>query len=273
MASNGLSVIPIVPVASCINRQGMLRSYRRCGTRFVARRYKQATLIKQVRYREGGMFRMDSETMIKKIDLSTYKRRGMFEVFKEREFPCLSVTSTVDITPLKGFTVKQRCGFFVSISFLISKSVNLVPELRHRIINGELYEFSRVDPGFTVLLEDETFSFCDSRYFEAFEEYRNYANARIQEVRVRPDQSAGDKNQMFFITSAPWFSFTSVTHPYSKQYGSIPIVTIGKYFKQDDRLLVPVGIQVHHGVVDGIHLGKFYGTLSAMCDNPASWLV
>ncbi|MDD2500147.1 MAG: CatA-like O-acetyltransferase [Geobacter sp.] len=108
---------------------------------------------------------------MKKIDLAAYKRRGMFEAFKDREIPFLATSCMVDITNLKRFIDMQQCGFFVVISYLISKTVNCVPELRQRIINGELYEFDRVDPGFTVLLEDETFSFCDSRYFDVFAEY------------------------------------------------------------------------------------------------------
>lgn len=211
--------------------------------------------------------------MIKKIDLDKYKRRGLFEAFKDRDIPYFSTTSNVDMTNLKGFIDKHEYGFFISISFLISKSVNLIPELRHRIVNGELFEYSRVDPGYTVLLDDETFSFCDSRYFEAFEEYREYASARINKVKECSDHVVEDKNHMFFITNVPWFSFTSIVHPYCKMYGSIPIVAIGKYFEQGDKLLIPVGIQAHHGVVDGIHAGKFYTHLSNMCHNPDEWLV
>jgi chloramphenicol O-acetyltransferase type A len=135
------------------------------------------------------------------------------------------------------------------MSFVISKAVNFVPELRHRIVNGELVEFDPVDPGYTVLLDNETFSFCDSRYFEAFEAYRDYAKARIREVKHHPDRSTGEKHHLFFITSLSWFSFTSIVHPYDKKYGSIPIVTLGKYFKQGDQWRVPIGIQVHHGLV------------------------
>lgn len=210
---------------------------------------------------------------MKKIDLETYKRRGMFEAFKDREIPFLATCCNVTITDLKQFVDQQGCGFFVSLSFLISKAVNLVPELRHRIIDGELYEFSVVHPGYTVLLEDDTFSFCDSRYFDAFGEYREHAAARIRESKERPDRSVGDKNHMYFLTNVPWFSFTSIVHPFTRQYGSIPVVTTGKYFRQGDTLQIPVGIQAHHGVVDGIHVGRFYGLLADMCRSPGDWLV
>lgn len=213
------------------------------------------------------------DSIMKKVDLATYKRRGMFEVFKERDIPFIATTSNVDITHLKRHIEEHKSGFFLSVSYLLSKTINLIPEFRHRIIDGELYEFSKVDPAFTVLMPDDTFSFCDSRHFDTFQEYRAYSSVRIQETRTCPDHSVGDKNHMFFITSVPWFSFTSIAHPYCQQYGTIPVVTIGKFFQQGDKWMMPVGLQVHHGVIDGFHLGRFYGLLEEMCGSPEAYLV
>lgn len=207
-----------------------------------------------------------------KIDLEKYKRRGLFEAFKDRDIPYFSTTCYVDITKLKAFIDKDDYGFFLSISFLISKSVNLIPELRHRIINNELFEFNRVDPGYTVLLDDETFSFCDCRHYEDFREYCKYAIMRINEVKKTPDQSTEEKHHMFFITNLPWFSFTSIVQPYDQKYGTLPIISIGKYFKQMNNLMLPIALQVHHGVVDGIHVGKFYKILEKMCKAPNKYL-
>lgn len=207
-----------------------------------------------------------------KIDLERYKRKNLFEAFKNIDIPYFSSTSNVDITNFKEFIDKNGYSFFVSISFLISKSVNNIPELRHRIINNDLFEFSEVDPGYTVLLDDDTFSFCDSRHFDNFAEYRKHADMVISKVKTNPDLSTEEKDHMFFITNIPWFSFTSIVHPHSEKYSSIPVVSIGKYFNQGDSLLAPVGIQVHHGLVDGIHVGKFYNTLAEMCCHPESWL-
>ena len=209
---------------------------------------------------------------MKKIDLECYKRRALFDAFKDREVPYFSTTVSVEITPFKAWADQHACGFFVPLSYLISIAVNRVPELRQRIIRGKLYEFDIVHPGYTVLLEDETFSFCDARHFDQFGAYLEHANAKIRQARQFPEQGVGEKHHMFFITSLPWFSFTSITHPYSEQYGSIPIVTIGKYFDQGNQLLIPIGIQVHHGVVDGFHVGRFYDRLSSMCQDPAVWL-
>ena len=209
---------------------------------------------------------------MKKIDLEKYPRRALLEAFKNRDVPVFSATGAIDVTHFKTFVDRGRYGFFVSLSFLISKAVNLVPELRHRMIEGELFEFDRVDPGFTVLLHDRTFSFCDSRYLEDFDEYRIYSTERMNEARESPDCSTGDKHHMFFISNLPWFSFTSITHPYDKKYGSIPVVSIGKYREQNENLVIPIGIQVHHGLVDGIHIADFYEHLSVMCRAPTEHL-
>ena len=65
-----------------------------------------------------------------------------------------------------------------------------------------------------------------------------------------------------------WFSFTAVTHPFSREYASIPVIAIGKYREQAGRLRIPIGVQVHHGLVDGIHVGEFYGVLESLCRAP-----
>lgn len=209
---------------------------------------------------------------MRKIDLENYPRRALFEAFKDREIPVFSVTSLVDITNFKDFIDEHRRRFFVPLSFLISRAVNRVPELRHRLIDGELFEFERVDPGFTVLLDDKTFSFCDARHCERFEDYEIHAEDRIRSVRESPDRGTGEKHHMFFITNLPWFSFTAISHPYSKEYASIPVIAIGKYQARDGRLVIPIGVQVHHGLVDGIHVGEFYGHLADLCRAPAECL-
>ena len=160
----------------------------------------------------------------------------------------------------------------MSLSFFIAKAVNRIPALRQRIIQGELVEFSRVDPSFTVLLEDDTFSFCHCPYVEHFTDYREHYTARIQQVKACPDQGQGETQHLFFMTNIPWVSFTSMVHPYDEKYGSIPNVAVGKYFTQGERLMVPIGIQVHHGIVDGIHVGQFYQHLSELCQHPAEGL-
>ncbi len=77
---------------------------------------------------------------------------------------------------------------------------------------------------------------------------------------------------MFFITSIPWFSFTAFTHPYDPVYAFIPIITPGKLIERGETLSMPVAVQVHHGVIDGLHVGRFYAGLSRLSEQASDWL-
>ena len=74
---------------------------------------------------------------------------------------------------------------------------------------------------------------------------------------------------MIFITSVPWLSFTAVTHPFSAQYASIPILTLGKFFTQGAQVVLPLAVQVHHGLADGWHVGRFYDEVQRLVAEPS----
>jgi chloramphenicol O-acetyltransferase type A len=203
-----------------------------------------------------------------KINIDTYDRKSIYNSFKDRSIPFLSTTANVNVTNLIKFIKNYNHSFFITVSYFISKTINSIPQFKHRIVNGELFEFDIINPGYTVLLDDETFSFCDSHYFENFTKYSINAQRMIDKVKTNPDVDNKEKHDMFFITNIPWFSFTSIVHPYDENYKSIPIVSIGKFFKNGDEFIIPIGIQAHHGLVDGIHVGKFYKNISDMFNDP-----
>ncbi len=205
---------------------------------------------------------------MKKINLEHYPRLGMYQAFKDRAMPCFSTTCQLEVTPLLAYCRQHELSFFICISYLISCAVNHIPQFKHRIVNGELVEFETIDPGFTVLQPDDTFSFCDAKFFAEFADYYAHAASLIKQARTQADCSTHEKHQMFFITSIPWFSFTSFVHPYDELYACIPLITLGKYFNQGEQINMPVAIQVHHGLVDGVHVGKFYQQLAQYLQQP-----
>ncbi|MBI5926382.1 MAG: hypothetical protein HY836_12400 [Aquabacterium sp.] len=208
------------------------------------------------------------------VDLQSYARADILKAFNSRLMPQFSTTSEVDVTGIKRAADAAGVSVFIAISHAVSCSVNAVPELRHRVIDGVLYEFDRVDPGYTVAREGDLFSFCDGVHIEDFRRYKADATERMNAVKAAPDLSVGPKHHMFFITSIPWFSFTAFTHPYDPIYGYIPVITLGKFIEREGSKVVtmPVAIQVHHGVVDGLHVGRFYTALSELSASAADWV-
>ena len=208
----------------------------------------------------------------REISLDQYPRADILRACNDRLMPQFSTTCEVDVTGIKRCCALSGESFFIAMSYAVSRAINAVAAMRHRVINGTLFEFERVDPGYTVAREGDLFSFCDSAYDADFIRYRNQAMASMESVKTSPDLSVTEKHHMFFITSIPWFSFTAFTHPYDPIYGYIPVITLGKFTARAESVFMPVAIQVHHGVVDGVHVGRFYAALGTLSEQTDTWM-
>jgi chloramphenicol O-acetyltransferase type A len=61
------------------------------------------------------------------------------------------------------------------------------------------------------------------------------------------------------MTAIPWVSFTSFMQPMHLQPAdSVPRFAWGKFFKDGAFLKLPLSVQGHHALMDGVHVGKFY---------------
>ncbi len=72
---------------------------------------------------------------------------------------------------------------------------------------------------------------------------------------------------MFFVSANPWVSFTSFDLNVANMDNFFaPVFTMGKYYTQGDKVLMPLAIQVHHAVCDGFHVGRMLNELQQYCD-------
>lgn len=66
----------------------------------------------------------------------------------------------------------------------------------------------------------------------------------------------------------PWLSFTGIQHPYKPAYGSIPLISTGRSFLQDDKEMLPIAVQAHHALVDGVPVARLLDQLMRRCRHP-----
>lgn len=100
-------------------------------------------------------------------------------------------------------------------------------------------------------------------YDKSFEEYLRYA-VRTQE-NAKQEKSVEDKqedlNELIFISTLPWFSYTALNNPVPIPADSNPRITWGKYIKEDLKTVIPVTVQCNHALVDGVHISQFLEAL------------
>jgi len=121
-------------------------------------------------------------------------------------------------------------------------------------------EHKIVHPSVTILVDNDLFSFCDIDYIEEFSAFAAGATRMISYVKEHPTlRSNPEQDDRLYMTALPWVSFTSFTHPMQLHPAdSIPRFAWGKFFEEDKSLKMPLSVQGHHAVMDGIHMGRYY---------------
>jgi chloramphenicol O-acetyltransferase type A len=176
----------------------------------------------------------------------------------------------VDVTAFYPFVKRNGYSLTVSMVYVISRASNAIPEFRHRIRGDQVVEHEIVNPSFTILTDKDLFSFCDIEYAGNFSEFAGRAAKSISHVKAHPDlENNAGKDDVLYMSPIPWVSFTSFNHPMQfHPTDSIPRFAWGKYFKENDTLKMPLSVQGHHAVMDGIHMGRFYEKLEDDLHHP-----
>ena len=204
------------------------------------------------------------------IDMHSWPRRQHYEIFRGFNHPHFGMCANVDLTPLYRLVKRGGHSITVAIMYVISRAANGIPEFRYRIRPEGVVEHEVVHPSGTILVDDDLFSFCTIEYAEDFPTFAARAAETIARVKEEPTLSdeAGQDN-LLFMSAIPWVSFTSFTHPMQLHPAdSVPRFAWGRFFEDGDLLKMPLQVQGHHALMDGIHLGKFYAQVQGYLHHP-----
>ncbi|MCK8519985.1 chloramphenicol acetyltransferase [Aquimarina sp. D1M17] len=195
------------------------------------------------------------------IDLENWNRKEHFEFFGGFDEPFFGITTTVDFS--KGYQKIQDLGYPYFL-FYLHKSLlaaNTIEPFRYRIENDQVYLYDKIHASPTIGREDHTFGFSFIEFDEDFTSFVDKGQQEINEVKsstgLRNNDNAKRIDTVHY-SSIPWYSFTGLTHARHFQYkDSIPKISFGKYTKEGKALQLPIAIYVHHGLMDGYHIGAY----------------
>ncbi|QCA18567.1 type A chloramphenicol O-acetyltransferase [Citrobacter freundii] len=205
------------------------------------------------------------------VDLSCWARKEHFEVFQTFAQSTFNQTVLLDITVLLKHIKEVGWKFYPTIIFLLSKVVNRHTEFRMAIKDNELVIWNEVHPSYTIFHnETETFSSLWSHYDGNIHHFQHvYAEDMARYSNNLSYWPKGESlENIFFVSAIPWVSFTSFNiNVANMQNFFSPMFTIGKYYNQDGKVLLPLAIQVHHSVCDGFHVARLINELQEISDN------
>ena len=208
------------------------------------------------------------------IDMQTWPRRDHFRLFSSFNHPHFSMCANVDVTAFYPFVKRHGYSLTVSMVYVIARASNSIPEFRQRIRGDQVVEHEIVNPGFTILIDKDLFTFCAVEYTENFSEFASRAANNVAHVKAHPDlENNAEKDDVLYMSPIPWVSFTSFSHPMQLHPAdSVPRFAWGKYFQESETWKMPLSVQGHHAVMDGIHMGRFYETVQDYLHHPEAVL-
>jgi chloramphenicol O-acetyltransferase type A len=211
---------------------------------------------------------------MRNIDMQAWSRREHFKVFSTFDYPHFSMCANVDLTKFYPVVKQRGLSLTVAIVYVLSRASNAIAEFRYRIRAGKVVEHEIVNPAITILTDGDVFSFCDMDYVEDFSEFAARAAERIAYVKEHPTlKSDPGQDDRLFMTAIPWVSFTSFMHPtHLHPADSVPRFAWGKFFEDGKSLKMPLSVQGHHALMDGIHMGRYYAEVQDYLDHPGSVL-
>jgi chloramphenicol O-acetyltransferase type A len=213
--------------------------------------------------------------MPKYLDLENWHRRELFDFFIGYKNPYFNVCVKVDVTELLTL-VRNRPGIKVSaaIHYFALRIANEIEPFRYRLNDGKVIVYDVINGGTTVLLPNESFAYAYFDYLPDFEHFVAGMSKAVEEIynssgKLKPTM----RDDVIYNTTLPWISFTSFAHARTPGRGdSIPRFVFGKFTKENGRVMMPFSVEVHHALMDGLHVGRFLARLEEALAEPDNFV-
>jgi len=188
-----------------------------------------------------------------------------------------SLTANIDITTLLDQIRKKELKLYPTFIYMVSRIVNSHEEFRTCFNDdGFLGYWDEMTPEFTVFHNDNKSFSCI--WTEFSNEFSVFYKNLLKDVEQYADKKGlftknNTPKNSFPISSIPWVSFTGFNLNINNDGDFLlPIITGGKYFNQESKILLPISLQLHHAVCDGYHASIFIDELQQLANNCHDWL-
>lgn len=213
--------------------------------------------------------------MAEYLDIATWARRDLFNFFRGYDNPFFNICTRLDVTRLLAL-LQGRPSVSVSLTYhyFALLAANRIEPFRYRLRDDRVLVHEVIHGGTTVLLPNESFAFAYFNFEEDFEKFIGAAQHAVNTLRsgggvFKPE---GSDDRIHF-TTLPWVSFTSFAHARNWGQGdSVPKIAFGKFIKENERILLPISVEVHHALMDGLHVGRYLAQLEEALAKPEAYI-
>ena len=201
----------------------------------------------------------------KVIDVKNWLRAEHCAIFQNYIEPNFCVTFEIDVTNFYKKVRTENLSFTLSMVYAVCKCGNEIENFRYRFLNDQIVLFDKIDTSFTYLDEPtQLFKVVNVPFLENLRDYVNLAKETADSQKEYFKKTLG--NDVFQCSPMNFLTYTHISHTISGKNMSTPLFDWGKFHRIENKLSMPLSVQVHHSFVDGLHVGKFAEILQKYLD-------
>lgn len=184
-----------------------------------------------------------------------------------------AMSARVNVLKLWKYCKNNDKSFFIMTLGCLMKSVNSVPQLKRRIIDGKVIEYDYLE-GVSPIMDDENEIYKEMRVkspheFENILQWHDYVKKLSDDILNGKregfciEMEKRDLEKIANFSCIPWVDFDMLTNCTVNGMEIQPLITWGKVNKDYE---MSVSITVSHIFVNGRELGYFYENLQKELD-------
>ncbi|MBP6900415.1 MAG: hypothetical protein KBC73_10020 [Burkholderiaceae bacterium] len=218
------------------------------------------------------------------LDLERWPRRQTFEFYRGFDKPYFNVCCRVDVAPLQAALAAAgpaAGGLSLACYHLTLRLAQAIEPFRYRLQGGRVRVVARLQASTAVLRDDDSLAFAYLPPAPRLQDFVRQARERIAVARrpqgvFDPDgqgSEADDQEAVLHFTTLPWVHFTSFSH--ARNWGredAIPKFAFGRVDPDGIRAWMPMSVEVHHALMDGVQVGRFVEGFEAAVAAPEDWV-
>ena len=136
-----------------------------------------------------------------------------------------------------------------------------VDALRMRFRGETVVLHDAVELSMTVPRTDGSFGYAYVPFVANWQVFDRDAKAIIDMVAAAGglQPNTGQRDDLAYLSCLPWLDFTALDNALPGPHDCIPRVSWGKFVTDSaGRHSMAMAVQVHHALVDGLHVGRYF---------------
>jgi len=196
-----------------------------------------------------------------KVNLNSWKRKEYYEFFSQFDEPFFGIVTEIDCTKAYDYAKKNGISFFAYYLHKSLVAVNEIQEFRSRIKEKEVVVFDKIHASPTIGRPDDSFGYGFIQYHKEFEIFSSAIKKETNRIQDFDGLGLNENTiriDTIHYSSIPWIKFSGLTHARNLKFNdSVPKITFGKTSFTENKMILPISINAHHGLMDGFHVAKY----------------